>query len=1150
MATEIVGIELQLRGADAVRADLEMLDSMINSLNGRKQVKLGMKEAQREIIATRGEIERLRDDINDLYAKKKADLFEDGDEEQLKSLIKQLDQAKSRMRDLQQASRELGNALKNAPATFMQNFKKISSGVAHVGSALQSAGNALTRFSMPFQTLMSGAVMGAGYKMLNKVSDGLTSGFTRWDTMKKYERLMKEYETANYTAQQSREDLDASVQGLPIALDDAISLAQRYTLSLGDMERGTQLAIATNNAFLASMATENQRYQGMLQMQDLLNGKELNSREWMSLGASMGKAINEIGKEFGYTNENMGEFREQLYAGKISTQEFLDALEKVGTGTGTLAKLAEESKNTWEAFSSRIGTAFSRMGYGIIETLDEVVNTMTGGKFSTLNSWLDDKVIGGIDKMTASVKDWIKANPQKITDFFKTLTTINWRGFIEGVAQGSLALAQLITSIGKLFGGNAMKTLGKVMVYSGIVGRGLTIIGGILKGTRHIWGALGAGAMAIGGGGLSGLMSTLLFGGATVAQGERAISTVASATPVMGKAMSGLTKVFIGWAEVATMVGGTALVGMGSIKALKTIIRDLGEIGDLIGEVDWGVVTPALWKFADAIGAFAVVGAVIAKSGAGLELLGGTAVAGALTVLASGAFWADMKLIKSGFKSIRDATKYINEAIENLNQIESVKGVGDVKYKVKNAITTFNQIIDLLEGERGERNNPVSGETRTGGIKSLSSQITSTTTGLSTAIGDIKKSIETLNQISGMSIDTVNLSRIFPRLKYSMKMIGEMLVDLPESLGAGGMGINARNMATITGSVKKAFDALVGENGVLSQIPKIIDQVSALVSGHGINLFKSKMEVLGDALGSAYTALAGMGSGAYFAKNLDGFREGFKSLKFALQHLQQIADIEVGTNVTDKIDSVLGQIETAFDVGRVNGIKASVDTFVQSIKDIFKTFEELNEPIEIDAKVELSDGFDSSVESVKKRIADAKSSIEKLKTKITFTIPVSVRFSVTTNASGAISIITSAIARVLSAANSGTTSQGYNGNTRASYESRFGRSGGGLIYRSRGGDVFKPRGTDTIPAMLTAGEYVHNKHAVNAFGLDFMNKVNNLDVRGAMEALLTKTGSATGIGRQSIINNTVNNNQRVSMNVNTNNPHFASMSLGRYAGAL
>lgn len=57
-------------------------------------------------------------------------------------------------------------------------------------------------------------------------------------------------------------------------------------------------------------------------------------------------------------------------------------------------------------------------------------------------------------------------------------------------------------------------------------------------------------------------------------------------------------------------------------------------------------------------------------------------------------------------------------------------------------------------------------------------------------------------------------------------------------------------------------------------------------------------------------------------------------------------------------------------------------------------------------------------------------------------------------------------------------------------------NGGKVDYLASGGvgglHPGAPRGTDTVPAWLTPGEYVHNKSAVDHYGLPFMNAVNSL----------------------------------------------------------
>jgi|LakMenE18May11ns_1017448.scaffolds.fasta_scaffold9959101_3 TP901 family phage tail tape measure protein len=58
------------------------------------------------------------------------------------------------------------------------------------------------------------------------------------------------------------------------------------------------------------------------------------------------------------------------------------------------------------------------------------------------------------------------------------------------------------------------------------------------------------------------------------------------------------------------------------------------------------------------------------------------------------------------------------------------------------------------------------------------------------------------------------------------------------------------------------------------------------------------------------------------------------------------------------------------------------------------------------------------------------------------------------------------------------------------------RMGGLLPYKAEGGSIFKPLGTDTIPAMLTPGEFVVRKYAVDKFGVDRLKAINSGTYKG------------------------------------------------------
>lgn len=108
---------------------------------------------------------------------------------------------------------------------------------------------------------------------------------------------------------------------------------------------------------------------------------------------------------------------------------------------------------------------------------------------------------------------------------------------------------------------------------------------------------------------------------------------------------------------------------------------------------------------------------------------------------------------------------------------------------------------------------------------------------------------------------------------------------------------------------------------------------------------------------------------------------------------------------------------------------------------------------------------------------------------------------------------------------------------------------GGPVYLKKGGQpiVMKPSGTDTVPAMLTPGEYVMKRSAVKNAGQSFMDKVNNMDLKGAFKELSTRYGSQVG----SVVNKNVtinNNDNRVTNNsiaFNEGNERRQAIKVGR-----
>ena len=115
-------------------------------------------------------------------------------------------------------------------------------------------------------------------------------------------------------------------------------------------------------------------------------------------------------------------------------------------------------------------------------------------------------------------------------------------------------------------------------------------------------------------------------------------------------------------------------------------------------------------------------------------------------------------------------------------------------------------------------------------------------------------------------------------------------------------------------------------------------------------------------------------------------------------------------------------------------------------------------------------------------------------------------------------------------------------------------TGGEVQYRASGG-IMQPKGTDTVPAMLTPGEFVIRKQAVDAMGTPFMQRLNKLDIQGAFRQL---TGNFNGKQMtqrtvHSVVNNvhTDNRQNKPNIKMTTNGgANYSFRRLNKYARGL
>ena len=1171
MATERALIQLEIDGAEEARRTMQSLEQLIHSTEGRHTIDLGLDKWKNEAIALETRMKQLKN-ARDQWEKGSkgynainSRLKETNSQYRMATAqVKQLSYAQQKAakiaREEAKADREAEKAKeakakaaeraakaaeKEAAAierarqkeqqrlatefSYDKIYNRISSKVAHAGSMMQSMGNALTQLTSPFKQITDGMLMGTGYKLLGKFTDGLENGFNRYDTMKKYPKIMAAFGYSNEQSQKSIEALDKSVRGLPTGLDEMVDMSQRFTATTGDIEKGTKLAIAANNAFLASMSTDTQKYQGMMQLQDVLGGKDMNAREWNSLVSSMTPAIVKMGESLGYTSKNMDEWIQKVRDGDVSNQDFIDTLIKIGNEGGVLEKMAQESKNTWQAFFANVGNAASRMTAGVIQSIDEVTQVMTGQDF---NQFLASKVIPGIDNMTESVKGWIRSHPEEISEFFKTMSEINWGSILKGWAEGMMTFARIVGGLGKLFGGADLSWIGKGGVYLNKLGRFLTIAGGLVKGSRGIVAAPIAKMLSkYGRKGIIGKLIDLIGG----TKNTKQLTEAPKALDTMRNVFRSLEGVL----KVAGVVGISAATVTGVTWGIRQSIHNLKVIGDEIGQVDWGHAATGVEAFGVFTMAMVGVGKYINKLNVAFADLKGIAIAGGVSAFAAFILSGDLKLLAWGAEGLAEMAKNIDKALKTFQTIKDVDidGLGSKVANVMDAVAV------IYSGVRGNTKTDRwgLGSIRPKDIQDLESTAKSLQ-GTITALGSISQQIIDLSNKELPS--EKQMEAISSSLSTVIGGLDKILTAIPEGMGSKGTAKGSAYLSSTLNSLKEGFAALIGDDGIIAQLPQMANKAQRLQHGGQIDNLVNQMQRLGQGLKDVMNALNFGGFDATgFASDVLSIDTALDNVKSIIAKLNEIGSVKVDTSGTANIGAYIDNLKSAFSQDKVGELIGTITAFVATVQAALQTIEQLNQEVEVDVTFKLSDGFYSSKQKVIKEIKDAKKQIKGQNSPISMSIGVRVFFNVVTNFASAMAKITRQRQILWNQTGNG------NGWITGHMNSTGGWiTGNGTLYRSGGG--FTPRGTDTVPAMLTPGEYVHKKQAVDFFGIDFMRKVNNMDVRGAMQALMNRSGTSIGVGRQSIFNNTVNNNQRITQNISTNNPSFAKARMSRFAGAL
>lgn len=264
-----------------------------------------------------------------------------------------------------------------------------------------------------------------GFKLvsgaMNMITNSFDSAISRVDTLNQFPRVLQQMGYGAEEADASIETLADGIDGLPTKLDEIAGTTQRMVTIFGDVDLATESALALNNAFLASGASQADANRGMEQYMQMLSTGKVDMQSWRTLQETMPYALQETAEAFGFAGESaQNDLYDALQSGQITMEEFNEMMIEMSNETGGFAEVAKGATRGIVTSMQNLQTMVSRNVANIIQAFDDwLASAGFGGIPEIIDKIKDtaDGMFGTLIEKIPLVLDSILALKEGITDF-------------------------------------------------------------------------------------------------------------------------------------------------------------------------------------------------------------------------------------------------------------------------------------------------------------------------------------------------------------------------------------------------------------------------------------------------------------------------------------------------------------------------------------------------------------------------------------------------------------------------------------------------------------------------------------------------------------------------------------------------------------
>ena len=236
-----------------------------------------------------------------------------------------------------------------------------------IGSKMgDGAAKGLSKAKIAIGTAL-GNVMSAG---INGIANSMDRAISRVDTLNNFPRIMANMGISADDSKRAMDRLTKGIDGLPTALDDAVSSVSRFVSKSGNIDQATSYFLAANDAILAGGGSMEIQKTAMEQLSQSYAKGRMDMMEWRSLQVAMPAQLNQVAQAMGMTTDALGE---GLRNGTVSMDDFMNTLVRLDSeGTGNFASFADQAKSA----TGGIGTALANLRNRIVNGLAQILDKM------------------------------------------------------------------------------------------------------------------------------------------------------------------------------------------------------------------------------------------------------------------------------------------------------------------------------------------------------------------------------------------------------------------------------------------------------------------------------------------------------------------------------------------------------------------------------------------------------------------------------------------------------------------------------------------------------------------------------------------------------------------------------------------------------